>query len=131
MIVLDASALVELLLTTERGSRVAELIGDPEVSVHAPELADIEVCQVLRRMVSTRLIDAAEAEDALAVLRELDLERHSHEPLLERVWELRENLTAYDAVYVALAEALDATLLTLDAKLARSPGWSSLVRLVD
>ena len=75
-------------------------------------------------------LDPASAASALEDLRSLDLERHTHEPLLDRVWALRQNLTAYDAVYVALAEALDTTLLTCDGRLARAPGVSRRVELV-
>jgi predicted nucleic acid-binding protein len=122
MIVLDASAVVELLLGTERGRLVAQRIADPDISLHAPHLIDIEVVQALRRYMLEGDLDRRSAEIALGDLRSLDLERHAHEPLLDRVWALRNNLMAYDAVYVALAEALDATLLTCDGKLARAPG---------
>jgi predicted nucleic acid-binding protein len=130
MIVLDASALVELLLGTSAGRAVAARIADPEVSLHAPNLADIEVAQTLRRYVREGEIDVASARAALGDLRALDVERHAHEPLLDRVWALRENLTAYDAVYVALAEVLDAKLLTCDGRLARAPGLSRRVERV-
>lgn len=130
MIVLDASALVELLLATEQGRSIGARIADPTLGLHVPHLADIEVAQTLRRYVRDRELDAASAASALDDLRSLDLERHSHEPLLERIWALRQNLTAYDAVYVALAEALDTTLLTCDRKLARAPGMSSRIELV-
>jgi predicted nucleic acid-binding protein len=122
VIVLDASALVELLLGTETGRAVGARISDPGLALHAPHLADVEVAQALRRYVREGVLEASAAAAALAELRTLDLERHSHEPLLERVWALRENVTAHDAVYVALAEALDAPLLTCDARLARAPG---------
>ncbi len=79
-----------------------------------PHLADIEVVQALRRYVREGELDAAAAAVALYDFRALDLQRHAHEPLLERVWELRKNLTAYDAVYVALAEVLEGILLTCD-----------------
>jgi predicted nucleic acid-binding protein len=131
VIVLDASALVELLLGTDAGRIIADRIEDPSIGLHVPHLADVEVAQTLRRLVREGEVDAATAVAALADLRDLDLERHAHEPLLERVWALRENLTAYDAVYVALAEALETTLLTCDARLARAPGMSRKVRLVD
>ena len=129
MIVLDASALVELVLGTQAGRKVAERIADPRVGLHAPHLADVEVAQVLRRYVEDAEAGAGAA--ALADLRALDLERHSHEALLERVWSLRENVTAYDAVYVALAEALDAPLVTCDARLARAPGLRARFELVS
>jgi predicted nucleic acid-binding protein len=131
MIVLDASALVELLLGTKAGRSVATRIADPATSLHAPHLADVEVAQTLRRYVRAGEIDLAAAAAALDDLRALDLERHSHEPLLGRVWALRQNLTAYDAVYAALAEALDTKLLTCDGRMARAPGMARRVEIVS
>ena len=130
MIVLDASAIVELLLGTDQGRLVAARIADPGLGLHAPHLVDVEVAQALRRYVREGELKPASAAAALEALRALDLERHGHEPLLDRVWALRENLTAYDAVYVALAEALDSTLLTCDGRLARAPGVSRRVEVV-
>ncbi|MBX3126832.1 MAG: type II toxin-antitoxin system VapC family toxin [Polyangiaceae bacterium] len=130
MIVLDASAIVELLLGTVPGRAVAARIEDPAVGLHVPHLLDLEVVQVLRRYLREGEIEAASASNALAELRSLDLERHAHEPLLDRIWALRANLTAYDAAYLALAEALDATLLTCDARLARAPGARRRVEVV-
>jgi len=130
VIVLDASALVELLLGTSSGHEIAARVADPELSIHVPHLADVEVAQTLRRYVSDGELDAAAAGQALVDLRALDVERHSHEPLLDRVWALRDNLTAYDAVYVALAEALNATLVSCDGRLARAPGMARRVELV-
>jgi predicted nucleic acid-binding protein len=130
MIVLDASAALELLLGTELGQFIAIRIADPELSLHAPHLIDVEAAQALRRYVREGELDDGTARAALEDLRSLDLERHAHEPLLDRVWALRENLTAYDAVYVALAEALDAILLTCDGKLARAPGIGKRIELV-
>ena len=122
MIVLDASAVLELLLGTPAGRSIATRIADPAISLHVPHLLDVEVAQALRRYVRERELTSKDAQAAIEDLRSLDIERHAHEPLLDRVWVLRENLTAYDAVYVALAEALETTLLTCDAKLARAPG---------
>ncbi len=99
-------------------------------SLHVPHLADLEVAQALRRYVRERDLDAGAAAAALDDLRALDLQRHAHEPLLERIWELRQNLTAYDAVYVALAEVLDCAVLTTDAPFSRAPGIGSRVVLV-
>lgn len=130
MIVLDASALVEVLLGTAQGRRVAARIADPTLGLHVPHLADVEVAQTLRRYVRDREIDQASATAALDNLHALDLERHAHEPLLDRVWELRQNLTAYDAVYVALAEVLDTVVLSCDRRLARAPGMSRRVDLI-
>ncbi len=131
MIVLDASAVVELLLGTATGRAIAERLVDPTLSLHAPHLIDVEVAQAMRRYVRGGRLDAEAAAHALEDLRLLDLERHPHEALLDRVWSLRENMTAYDAVYVALAEALDSMLLTCDGKLARAPGMSRRIELVS
>ncbi|MCM2258661.1 MAG: type II toxin-antitoxin system VapC family toxin [Vicinamibacteria bacterium] len=130
MIVLDASVLVELLLATAAGQKIAARVADPGLSLHVPHLADVEVTQALRRYVREGALDAASAAAALDNLRALDLERHGHGELLERAWALRDNLTAYDAVYVALAEALECKLLTCDGRLARSPGQARRVELV-
>jgi len=130
VIVLDASALVELLLNTAAGRAIATRIADPALGLHVPHLADIEVAQALRRFAKDGELDAADAVVALEDLRSLDLQRHAHEPLLERVWQLRQNLSAYDAVYVALAEVLETVLLTCDGRLARAPGLARRVELV-
>jgi predicted nucleic acid-binding protein len=130
VIVLDASAVVELLLGTTEGRSIAARIAEPTIGLHVPHLVDVEVAQALRRYVREGKLDVVAAASALEDLRSLDLERHAHEPLLDRVWALRDNLTAYDAVYVALAEALDTVLVTCDAKLARAPGLAGRVELV-
>ena len=122
MIVLDASAIVELLLNTPTGRALATRIADPALGLHVPHLADVEVAQALRRYAKEGEIDLAAAAAALEDLRALDLQRHAHEPLLDRIWELRQNLSAYDAVYLALAEGLDTVLVTCDGRLARAPG---------
>ncbi|HEX9641009.1 MAG TPA: type II toxin-antitoxin system VapC family toxin [Candidatus Krumholzibacteria bacterium] len=127
---LDASALLELLLGTIRGRSIGERLADPALALHVPHLIDVEVAQALRRYVRKGELEPAAAEDALEHLRSLDLERHAHEPLLDRVWALRANLTAYDAVYVALAETLETTLLTCDVKLARAPGLTGRIELI-
>jgi len=130
VIVLDASALVELLLNTSRGRLVAGRISDPRVALHVPHLADLEVTQALRRYVRDGELNAAAGSDALDDLRALDLYRHSHETLLSRIWELRHNFSAYDAVYLALAEALDAILLTCDSRLARAASAACRVEVL-
>ncbi|HET7746018.1 MAG TPA: type II toxin-antitoxin system VapC family toxin [Vicinamibacteria bacterium] len=130
MIVVDASAVVELLLGTPQGHDVAARIADPALGLHAPHLLDVEVAQALRRYVRAGDLAAKEAAAALEDLRALDLERHAHEPLLERVWSLRDSLSAYDAVYVALAEALEARVLTCDGRLARAAGMARRVELI-
>jgi predicted nucleic acid-binding protein len=98
--------------------------------VHVPHIVDIEVAQALRRYAHDGELDAADVAVALEDLRSLDLERHTHEPLLDRVWALRRNLSAYDAVYVALAEVLDTVVLTCDGRFARAPSAGRRVELV-
>lgn len=130
MIVLDASALVELLLSTAAGKIIADRIENPGVALHTPHVADLEVTQVLRRRVREREIEGAEAAAAIATLQALAMQRHAHEPLLDRIWALRFNLSAYDASYVALAESLEALLLTCDERLARAPGPRTRIEFV-
>ena len=118
MIVLDASAAIEMLLRTPSGQRVEVRVYAPTESLHAPHLIDLEIAQVLRRSVAAGLISSARGNEALEDLRDLSLVRYAHELLLGRIWELRDILTAYDAAYIALAEELHAPLLTCDLKLA-------------
>jgi len=130
VIVLDASAAVEWLLQTSSGVEVARRALSPGESLHAPHLLDIEVAQVLRRAVKMRAISRDRAHEALEDLSQLRLQRYPHFPFLPRVWELHGNLTAYDAVYVALAETLDAILLTRDRKIAAAPGHHARVEVI-
>jgi predicted nucleic acid-binding protein len=127
VIVFDASAVLELLLNTEHGVLVRYRIQDASETLHAPHLDSVEVAQVLRRYVQATSITSDVARTALEDLGALDIERYEHEPLLGRVWELRENLTAYDALYVALAEVLACPLLTFDERLAAAPGHRAVV----
>ena len=106
-------------------------MADPSIGVHVPHLVDVEVVQALRRMAGLGELTVVEAETAIDDLRALDLQRHAHEPLLGRVWELRQNLSAYDAVYVALAEVLDTIVLTCDGRLARAPRLTDRVELIS
>lgn len=124
MIVLDASAALEFLLRSERGERIADRIAPASETLHAPHLIDVEVARVVGRLVRTGDMDATRGAEALSDLRALDLVRYPHDILLERMWELRDNCTAYDSAYVALAEALAAPLLTTDATLAAIPALS-------
>jgi len=130
MIVLDASAAVEVLLQTAVGAPLTERLLVSDVSLHAPHLLDVEVAQVLRRFVAHGEIVAERARQALEDLADFPLERYSHVFLLPRIWELRHNLTAYDAAYVALAEVLDATLLTCDGRIRRASGHSAVVEVI-
>ncbi len=130
MIIIDASAVMELLLQTSLGRKVEARALDPGERLHAPHLLDLEVAQVLRRMTQLKEITAGRARQALDDYFALFIERAADRDLLDRVWQLRESVTAYDAAYVALAEALDAPLLTCDAKLARSHGHRARIELV-
>ena len=128
--VLDASAALELLLNTPAGVRIAGRIADPRETLHAPHLLDVEVAQVLRRQEATGTLRPERGRTALQDLGDLDLQRYPHDVLLPRIWQLRRNVTAYDAAYLALAEALDAPLLTCDARLGRAPGHRARVEVV-
>ncbi len=128
--VLDASGAVELLLRTSSGKRLAARLADETEVIHVPHLIDLEIAQVLRRYVLQGTLDEPLAATALHRWRRLDVERYSHEPFLDRVWELRANVTAYDAVYLALAEALSTVLVTGDQRLARAPGVRTPVELI-
>ena len=129
MTVVDASALIEALLRTPLGERCAErLLGSAE-SLFAPCLLDVEVAQVLRRYAQRGDLRAARGREALQDLAAFPLTRCSHEPILGRIWQLRHSLSAYDAAYVALAEALDAPLVTCDARIARAHGHGATVEV--
>ncbi|UCE31311.1 MAG: type II toxin-antitoxin system VapC family toxin [Burkholderiales bacterium] len=130
MIVVDASAALELLLNTSRAPGVAARLFAPGETLHAPHLIDLEVAQVLRRWDRIGDITAARAAQAFEDLADLPVTRYPHLVLLPRVWALRRNATAHDAAYLALAEALDATLVTLDAALAAIPGHGARVEVV-
>ena len=130
MIVVDASAVLEALLRTPNAEAVERRLFDSSETLHAPYLLDAEIAQVLRRYAANGEIDGARGRMALADLADFPLNRYPHEFLLPRIWDLRQNLTAYDAVYVALAEALDAPLLTRDRRLATAPGHRARVEVV-
>jgi predicted nucleic acid-binding protein len=130
MIVVDASAVLEALLRTPAAALVERRLFDPRETLHAPHLLDVEVAQVVRRYAVNKDIDGDRGRLALADLADFPVRRYPHDFLLPRVWELRNNLTAYDAVYVALAEALDAPLLTRDRRLAAAAGHHARIELV-
>ena len=129
MNVVDASVLVEFLTGGERGEEAEGAIGR-ERWVWAPALVDAEVGQALRRQVRGGSISARKAGAALADLLEMRLQKVPHRHLIDRAWELRDNVSFYDGLYVALAEALDAPLLTFDGKLARASGLRTEVELI-
>jgi predicted nucleic acid-binding protein len=129
LIVLDASAALAWLLNQPSGQRIAERVGRADSQLHTPHLIDLEIAQVLRRYVATTEVSSARADQAFQDLRSLPIARYPHDVLLPRIWELRSSLTAYDAAYVALAEALGAPLVTCDGKLARSHGHDAKIEL--
>jgi predicted nucleic acid-binding protein len=130
MMVVDASALLEALLRAPAAQAVEELLFGSQQTLHAPHLLDIEIAQVVRRHAANGEIKPERGREALADLADFPLHRHAHDFLLRRVWDLRHNLTAYDAVYVALAEALEAPLLTRDQRLAGAAGHRAEIVLV-
>lgn len=130
MIVLDASAALEVLLNMPAAGRVTERLFTPGETLHAPHLLDLEIAQVLRRYAMSGEIDGGRGLQALEDLADLPITRYPHGIFLPRIWQLRHNVTAYDAVYLSLAEALDAALLTRDAALARARGHGARIEVV-
>lgn len=129
MIVVDASVLAPALADDgPDGDLARERLGSERLA--APWLVDLEVTSVLRRAAAGGRLPDRRARQALADLAALPLERAPHTPLLGRIWELRENVTAHDAAYVALAEAIDASLVTADGRLARASAVRCAIELV-
>lgn len=131
MIVVDASALLEFLLQTPLGTRVEARILRDQDELHAPHLVDVEVTQGLRRLVRTGEVLPERAAEVLADLADVDLRRHGHVDFLTRAWQLKDNITAYDAMYVALAEALDASLVTCDEPLSKAPEHRARIEWIE
>jgi len=129
MIVLDASATVDWLLQTPAGRRIEQRIYSTTQSLHAPHLLDLEVTQVLRRLVQAGTVSANRADQAVEDLLDLRLARYPHFVLLPRIWQLRHSFSAYDAAYVGLAEKLGAPLITRDGRLAAAPGHAAVIEL--
>ena len=125
MIVVDASAAITALFNAGPARQALA-----EEQVHVPHLIDPEVANALRRGVAASRIEPGDAWTALDQWRRLGMARYAVFPLLERIWELRENLSAYDASYIALAESLDCALLTADVRLGRAPGLRCPVTVV-
>jgi predicted nucleic acid-binding protein len=119
MIVLDASVVVELLTNGGLADTLKRALAARDDSVIVPHLLDVEVMSAIRRLVAGQTIDSHRSEQLLKGLATLPAERYAHTPLLGRIWELRHSFTAYDAVYIALAEATNAVLYTSDSKLCR------------
>ena len=129
MIVLDASAALDWLLQTSAGQRIETRIYSQHESLHAPHLLDLEVAEDLRRLVREGAVSTHRADLALEDLLDLRITRYPHFLLMPRIWQLRHNLSAYDAAYVALAERLGARLLRRVSRLASASGHAALVEL--
>ena len=130
MIVLDASAAVDYLIGGPAFERIRARVDKPGQALHAPHLLDLEVAQALHRLTLREAVSAERADEALWDLADLRLTRYPHAALLPRVWELRANMSVFDAAYVALAETLDVPLITTDARLARTPGHRAMIDLL-
>jgi predicted nucleic acid-binding protein len=121
LIVVDSSAILEVLFRSPVGLEIEDFIFSPFKNLCAPHLIDLEIAQVLRRYCTSGDISPERAQTALNDFKDMPINRYPHDILLQRIWELRNNITAYNASYVALAEALPATLLTCDKRLASAP----------
>jgi predicted nucleic acid-binding protein len=133
MLVVDASAVAELLMGRPAGASVARQLREHRFDLHAPHLLDVEVLSALRRVVAAGDASPARAVQAVADLVDLPIERYGHEELIPRIWTLRDNFSMYDATYIALAELIEedgAPLLTADARLARAADANTAVRVV-
>lgn len=130
MIVVDASLVVDVVISADGGAALINQLDEQRGVLIAPEILDLEVLQALRRHLRLGAIDDVRALAGLTMLDELNVERFSHRFLAGRIWALRDNLTAYDAAYVALAEALDVPLWTRDAKLRGVSGVSARVEVL-
>jgi predicted nucleic acid-binding protein len=130
VIVVDASILVDVLLDMGAAVIVTPRLSSSKGTVHVPHLIDLEVTQVLRRRTVSGLLAPSRGRMAIDDLMHLPLVRHQHDFLLTRVWDLRNNMSAYHAVYVALAEYLGAPLLTRDRRMANAPGHHAQIELV-
>jgi len=129
MIVLDASAAVDWLLQTPAGQRIEKRIYSHHETLHAPHLLDLEVTQVLRRLVEQEKVSAHRANEAVGDLLDLRITRYPHFVFLARIWQLRHNVSAYDAAYIVLAENLEAVLITRDGRLAGASGHAAAIEL--
>ncbi|KZS77267.1 twitching motility protein PilT [Mycobacterium kansasii] len=130
MLVVDASCLFEVVADTPRASEISTRLAS-DTDQAAPHVIDVEVMAVIRAQHLRGRLDGTAAAQALADLRDWPGERFGHRRLLERAWQLRNSVRGWDAFYVALAEAFDATLLTLDTRLARAHGPSCRIEVLD
>jgi predicted nucleic acid-binding protein len=129
MIVLDASAVVDWLLQTPAGKRIEQHIYARKDTLHTVYLLDVEFAQVLRRLVREGRLARKRAEEAIEDLIALRVTRYAPVLFLDRIWQLRQNLSAYDAAYVALAEVLKAPLITRDQRIAAAPGHAATIEV--
>ena len=129
MIVLDASAAVDWLLQTPDGQRIEQRIYARNETLHTAHLLDVEFAQVMRRLVREGAVTRGRAEEAMEDLIAVRVTRYAPVLLLNRIWQLRENLSAYDAAYVALAEELKAPLITRDRGIATAPGHRATIEV--
>ena len=127
MIVIDASAIVELLTLTRRGRTVADRILPEQGVIHAPHLIDLEVASVLRRLELTDAISPRAARKCLETYSQIGIKRWEHIRFISSIWELRHNLTTYDASYLVLARALDVPLITCDGSLVSTDARVELI----
>jgi predicted nucleic acid-binding protein len=130
VIVADASAVLEVLLNTPLGQEIGGRIFQDDETIHAPYLIDVEILHVLRRIDRRGELPAARAREILQDYSDLALERYPHTLFVTRIWELRHNFTAYDAAYIALAEELDAPLITCDRAFAAGSGHTAEIVLL-
>jgi predicted nucleic acid-binding protein len=130
VIVVDASAVLELLLSGAASDPLEARLRRPGTTLHAPHLLDVEVAHALRRHAASGALDERRAAEALSDFLDIPILKYPHDLLLPRAWELRHSVTAYDAMYLALAEGLGAPLVTRDRRLARAHGHRARVEVV-
>jgi predicted nucleic acid-binding protein len=128
LIVVDTSAVLSILLSRPEVPRLADRVRS-DGDLHAPHLLDVEFQNALWRLARTEAISEDRASDARTDFADMAIARYPHVPLADRMWELRHNLTAYDAAFVVLAEVLAVPLITCDARLARAPGHRAAVEV--
>jgi predicted nucleic acid-binding protein len=131
VIVVDASIAAEILLGRPGDAAALERLFGTTEDMHAPQLFSVEVANVIRGAWLDRDISDEAGQMAISFLRAFPISLHSHEPLLDRAWALRQNVTAYDGMYVALAELLDVPLITRDRRLARSSGHTARIEFIE
>jgi predicted nucleic acid-binding protein len=130
VIVVDASTVFHALLRTPAAAAVEARLFRADETLHAPHLLDLEIAQVLRRHALRGWLAVDHCHMVLDTLMDFPLQRYPHRDLLPRVWELRDNLTAYDATYIALAEMLDVPLVTRDRRMAAAPGLRAMIEVI-